>query len=123
MTLLADESNESRIATGKQRSGVIKIRAIPVDLVNYQKSTIKVSKLFCCKKTRLSRKFRHGEIDNSMPLLQCCGTKKVQNRKTLKEFKVLMLRYELKERAKTEDQLRIYNFDEANKEELTALAT
>ena len=49
--------------------------------------------------------------------------KKVQNKKKLKELKVLMLRYVLKERAKTEDQLRIYNFDEANKEELTALAT
>ena len=47
--------------------------------------------------------------------------KKALNKKTLIELKVLMLRYELKERAKTEDQLGIYNFDEV-KEELTALA-
>ena len=44
-----------------------------------------------------------------------------------KAQKVLMLRYELKERKKTEDKLRIYNFDEVNKEQdkelLTALAT
>jgi len=36
----------------------------------------------------------------------------VQKNKTLKELKVLMLRYKLKERAKTEDKLRMYNFDE-----------
>ena len=61
MTLLVDESNKSKKAAGKQHRDVIKIKAIPVNLLNSEKSTTKLSKLFCCKKNRLSRSFRHGE--------------------------------------------------------------
>ena len=47
----------------------------------------------------------------------------MQKNKTLKQLKVLMLRYKLKERAKTEDKLRMYNFDEevSNKKEFFLL--
>ena len=111
-------------AAVKQHHDVVKIKFIPVDLLDSQKSTMKLRKLSCCKQNRLSRSFRHREIDNGMPLYTLLWNRRKRRTRNLEKLKVLMLRYELKERAKTEDQLRIYNFDEVkNKKELTALTT
>jgi len=84
-----------------------------VDLPDSQKSTIKVSKLFCVKnRDYFPKELSAREIDYILIVCQYNlklrngEPKKVQKKKTLKELKVLMLRYELKERAKTEDKLR-----------------
>ena len=55
---------------------------------------------------------------SDMELLQYArewGTDKSAKKKTFRWLKWSMLRYELKERAKTEDKLRIYNFHEVKK--------
>lgn len=53
------DSNEAKKAAGKKHRDVDKIKVIPVDLPDSQKSTIRVNKLVCAK----NRKYLELELD------------------------------------------------------------
>ena len=85
---------------------------LPVDLPDYQKRTMKVSKLFC----EMNRdKYFQEERHSASTVCQRMGTDKSAKKKSFRWLKWSMLRYEMKERAKTGDKLRIYKFHEVKK--------
>lgn len=84
-----------------------KIKALQLDLPDYQKRTIRSTNCF----VRRSGRDYFGEKELSERGIDCSTyattiePKKAPKKKTFQELKVLMLRYELKERrAKTEDK-------------------
>ena len=118
------DSNEAKKAAGKKHRDVDKIKMIPVDLPDSQKSTIRVNKLVCAK----NRKYLELELDTrdifyELPtqLKKNGEPMKVQKTRTLTELKVMMLRYELKERENSEEMMlngEKKKFDEMNVKEL-----